>query len=84
MNGTENLDRVRSILTRDPIVTTMFAIALFLIPLLTVGGVVFARTRHIELLLASLLLTAAFALAGMAFGAVRGLRSERALKKRSA
>ena len=84
MDESANLDKVRSILVRDPTVLIMFAIALFLIPLLTVGGIVFARTRNMELLFAALLLTATFAVAGMVLGAVRGLRSEGAIKRRSA
>jgi hypothetical protein len=60
----------------------LFGISLFLILFLWISGEVFARTGHMELLKAALLLTMAFAVVGAVFGLVRGLRSARAPKKR--
>ncbi len=79
-----NRNKFAAILFRDPAVTIMFAIALLLIVLLPLAGAVFARTGHPELLMAALLATGTFAVVGMVLGLVRGLGSERAIRKRSA
>jgi hypothetical protein len=71
-------DKLTAILTRDPVVTIMFGIALVIIVLdLTFTGVA-ARTHHIEILKIPMLLTGAFAIAGIVLGLVRSLRSRRA------
>lgn len=73
-----------SLLRRDPDAMILFGIGLCLIVLLLFAGAVFARTGHIELLKATLLLTVAFAFAGMVLGLVRGLRSGREASRRNA
>ena len=82
MDETTDLGKVWTMLRRDPAVSIMFAIALLLIPLLVFAGAHFARSGHTELLFAALLLTGAFSVAGMVFGAMRGLRSPKGTGQR--
>ena len=71
-----------SILTRDPTVSILFGVALFLIVFDTLAIFRFAVSRHPGLLIAALLLTGAFAVVGAMFGLMRGLRSGRATRSR--
>lgn len=68
---------------RDPVVWIMFGFALLLTVLNLAGAAVVARSGHIELLFAALVLTALFAVAGAVLGLMRNLRSARAIKRRS-
>jgi len=83
MDEPADRDTVASILCRDPVGLILFGFSLFLIAFLSVGGVIFARWGHAELLRVALLLTMAFAVVGAVFGLVRGLQSGRATKRRS-
>lgn len=72
--------------SRDAVVSILFCVA-FLLILLNITAATFVALwgmAYIGLIKAALLLTAAFAVAGMAFGLVRGLRSTKAIKTRSA
>jgi hypothetical protein len=71
-------DTIASVVFRDLSGSLLFGFSLFLIVLLSVAGVIFARTGHLELLKAALVLTMAFSVIGAVFGLVRGLRSGRA------
>lgn len=63
--------------TRDTTVSLMFAAALLLILLNAIAGAFIAASgmAYVGVLKAAILLTAAFAVVGMAFGLIRGLRS---------
>jgi len=67
---------------RDTSVSILFGIALVLIVLNAIAAARIAiwGITYVGLLKAALLLTAAFAVAGMAFGLMRGLRNGRAIK----
>jgi hypothetical protein len=71
---------------RDPAVSILFGIAALLMVLTVVASALFFASgmAFVGLLKAALLLTAAFAVAGTAFGLVRGLRSGSAIKTLSA
>lgn len=84
MDEHANRDTVASMIYRDPAVSILFGFSLLLIVFLLVSGAIFARSGHAELLKAALLLTMAFAFVGAAFGLVRGLRTGRETKRRSA
>jgi hypothetical protein len=84
MDEPANHDTAASILFRDPVVSVMFGVSLLLLLLILTGTAVFARSGHAELLKTALLLTGAYAVAGTVLGLVRGLRSARAIKRRSA
>ena len=83
MHDPSNQDSLASIVYRDPAVSILFGIALFLMLFIPFAGAVFARTGHPELLEAALVLTGAFAVVGAVFGLVRGLRSRTARTRRS-
>ncbi len=70
---------------RDMAVSVMFAIAFLLLLLGIIAGALLAicGVAYVGLVKAALLLTAAFAVAGMAFGLMRGLRSGRLTKPQS-
>ena len=86
MDENENRDTVASVLYRDPAASILFGIALFLIVLNLTAAAVIARLgfAYLGLLEAAMLMTGAFALVGAGFGLWRGLRSGRAIKRRSA
>jgi hypothetical protein len=84
MDETENRDPLAAIVYRDPTVSILFGVALFLIVLILAAGAVFAATRHVELLAGSLVLTGLFAIAGIGFGLVRSLRGKHAIRRRRA
>ena len=86
MDESENRDAAASVLYRDPTVSILFGIALFLIVLNLTATAVIARLgfAYLGLLEASMLLTGAFAVAGMVVGLSRGIRSGSAAKRRSA
>ena len=68
---------------RDTTVSILFGIAVLLI-LLTVAAsalIAVSDMAYVGLLKAALLLTAAFAVVGMVFGLVRGLRSRRSINR---
>lgn len=69
---------------RDTVASILFGIALLLIVLNAIAAALIAvgGMAYVGLLKAALLLTAAFAVAGLVFGLMRGLRSERAIKTR--
>ena len=71
---------------RDTAVSILFCIALLLILLNVIAAAFIAAwgMAYIKLAKAALLLTAAFAVVGMGFGLMRGLRSGRASKTQSA
>jgi hypothetical protein len=71
---------------RDTTVSILFGVALLLITLIVIAATLIAVSgmAYVGLLKAALLLTAAFAVAGMGFGLIRGLRSGRATKTQSA
>ena len=84
MHEPANRNNFASILYRDTAASLLFGFSLFLIVLLLVAGLIFARSGHAELLKAALLLTMAFAVVGAVFGLVRGLWSGRETKRGSA
>jgi hypothetical protein len=67
---------------RDTAVSILFGIALLLIALNAIAAAVIAvwGMAYVGLVNGPLLLTAAFAVVGMVFGLMRGLRSGRAVK----
>jgi hypothetical protein len=71
---------------RDTAVTILFGIAILLLVLNGTAAALIAiwGMAYVGLLKAALLLTAAFAVVGMAFGLTRGLRSGRATKTQAA
>jgi hypothetical protein len=71
---------------RDTVVSILFCIAFLLILLNVIAAALIAAQgmAYVGLAKAALLLTAAFAVAGMGFGLMRGLRSGRASKTQSA
>jgi hypothetical protein len=71
---------------RDKAVSILFCIAFLLILLNVIAAALIAAQgmAYVGLAKAALLLTAAFAVAGMGFGLMRGLRSGRASKTQSA
>ena len=68
---------------RDPAVWIFSGIGVFVL-ILVFAGFFFARSGHAELLKVALVLTGIWAVVGVAFGLVRGVRSGRAAKSRSA
>jgi hypothetical protein len=71
---------------RDTAVSILFCIAFLLMVVNAITAALFAvwGMAYFELVKAALLLTAAFAVVGMVFGLVRGLRTGRSVKTRSA
>jgi len=71
---------------RDTTVSILFAIAFLLVMSNVIAAALIAiwGLAYVGLEKAALLLTAAFAVAGMVFGLMRGLRSGRAVKTQSA
>jgi hypothetical protein len=71
---------------RDPTVSILFGIAFLLILLnvIATARIALWGMAYLGLLKATLLLTASFAIVGMVFGLIRGLRSGRATKTQSA
>jgi hypothetical protein len=86
MDEPTDLDKFTALVLRDKTVTIMFAIAMFLIVFNVVAIGVLARRGlgHAGLFEVSLALTAAFAIAGVALGLVRSIRSGRRAKNRTA
>jgi hypothetical protein len=77
-------DTGTSVLYRDPVVSFLFGFSFLVILAFLVAEVIFAFSGYVELLRAALLLTMAFAVIGAMFGLVRGLRSRKPAKRRSA
>ncbi len=77
---------MRSHKPRDTVVSILCGVACLLIVLNAIAAALIAiqGMAYVGLLKAALLLTAAFAVVGMVFGLMRGLRSGRVIKTRSA
>jgi hypothetical protein len=77
--------RRNSAVNRDTVVSILFGIAFLLMLLNVIAAAVLAAggMAYVGLVKATLLLTAAFAAAGMVFGLMRSLRSGRAVKTQS-
>ena len=86
MDEPNDLDKFNALVHRDKTVTVMFAIALFLVVFNVVAIGVLARRGlgHAGLFEISLALTGVFAVAGIALGLARSIRSARAGKNRTA
>lgn len=86
MDESEKRDTFSAMLSRDPPASILFGVAILLVVLNLAAAMIVARRgfAYIGLMEGALLLTGVFSVVGAAFGLVRGLRSTRTAKSRSA